>query len=74
LLDPTMASASQVFGGIVLIAGGVYQWTPLKDICLAQRQSPLCSFSGKAGSIAIHRAHCCLVYVMALIALAAVGH
>jgi predicted metal-binding membrane protein len=25
----------------VLIAAGVYQWTPLKDVCLAQCQSPL---------------------------------
>jgi predicted metal-binding membrane protein len=41
LLDPNMASASQVFGGIVLIATGIYQWTPLKDKCLAQCQSPL---------------------------------
>jgi predicted metal-binding membrane protein len=41
LLDPNMASASQVFGGIVLIAAGIYQWTPLKDKCLAQCQSPL---------------------------------
>jgi predicted metal-binding membrane protein len=41
LLDPKMASASQVFGGLVLIAAGVYQWTPLKDMCLAHCQSPL---------------------------------
>jgi predicted metal-binding membrane protein len=41
LLDSRMASASNVFGGIVLIAAGVYQWTPLKDVCLAQCQSPL---------------------------------
>jgi predicted metal-binding membrane protein len=41
LLDPKMTSASQVFGGIVLIAAGVYQWTPLKDRCLAHCQSPL---------------------------------
>jgi predicted metal-binding membrane protein len=41
LLDPMMAGTSQVFGGIVLIAAGVYQWTPLKDTCLAQCQSPL---------------------------------
>ncbi|MGH6934783.1 MAG: DUF2182 domain-containing protein [Methylocella sp.] len=41
LLDEKMASASQVFGGIVLIAAGVYQWTPLKDRCLAHCQSPL---------------------------------
>ncbi len=40
LLDSRMASASSVLGGIVLIAAGVYQWTPLKDVCLAQCQTP----------------------------------
>jgi predicted metal-binding membrane protein len=41
LLDSRMVSASNVLGGIVLIAAGVYQWTPLKDVCLAQCQSPI---------------------------------
>ena len=41
LLDPMMASSSRVFGGIVLILAGLYQWTPLKDACLSQCQSPL---------------------------------
>jgi predicted metal-binding membrane protein len=49
LLDPKMASANQVFGGIVLIAAGVYQWTPLKDICLAQCQSPLLFIQRQGG-------------------------
>ncbi|HEV7911209.1 MAG TPA: DUF2182 domain-containing protein [Methylocella sp.] len=49
LLDPKMASANQVFGGIVLIAAGVYQWTPLKDICLAQCQSPLLFIQREGG-------------------------
>src|SRR6202011_839817 len=40
LLDSQMASASNVLGGIVLIAAGVYQWTPPKDVCLANCQSP----------------------------------
>jgi predicted metal-binding membrane protein len=35
-----MASASNVLGGFVLIAAGVYQWTPRKDVCLAQCQTP----------------------------------
>jgi predicted metal-binding membrane protein len=35
-----MAGASNMFGGIVLIAAGAYQWTPLKDICLPECQSP----------------------------------
>jgi predicted metal-binding membrane protein len=41
LLTPMMASASGVFGGIVLLAAGLYQWTPLKDVCLKHCQSPL---------------------------------
>ncbi len=40
LLDPRMASASTTLGAVVLIAAGVYQWTPLKDVCLTQCQSP----------------------------------
>lgn len=40
LLDSRMTIASSLFGAIVLIAAGVYQWTPLKDVCLAQCQSP----------------------------------
>ncbi len=41
LLDSRMAISSDRLGAIVLIAAGVYQWTPLKDVCLAQCQSPL---------------------------------
>jgi predicted metal-binding membrane protein len=40
MLDPRMASASDKLGAVVLIAAGLYQWTPLKDTCLAQCQSP----------------------------------
>src|SRR5436305_10391535 len=32
LLDDRMASASNVLGGIILIAAGIYQWTPFKDV------------------------------------------
>ena len=41
LLDPRMTSASNALGAVVLIAAGVYQWTPLKNVCLAQCQTPL---------------------------------
>ncbi len=41
LLTPMMASASTVVGGIVLIAAGIYQWTPMKDACLTQCRAPL---------------------------------
>ena len=46
LLTPMMASASQPLGGIVLICVGLYQWTPLKNACLTQCQSPLFLFNG----------------------------
>jgi predicted metal-binding membrane protein len=39
-LTPTMAGANDIFGGAVLIAAGLYQWTPLKDACLRQCQAP----------------------------------
>src|ERR1043166_24186 len=40
LLTPAMAAASGVLGGVVMIAAGLYQWTPLKDACLQQCQAP----------------------------------
>jgi predicted metal-binding membrane protein len=40
LLDSRMVIASPLAGAIVLIAAGLYQWTPLNDVCLAQCQSP----------------------------------
>jgi predicted metal-binding membrane protein len=41
LLTPMMASASKILGGSLLILAGLYQWTPLKDVCLSQCQAPL---------------------------------
>ncbi len=41
LLTPMMESASNAVGGILLIMAGLYQWSPLKDTCLAQCQAPL---------------------------------
>lgn len=41
LLTPMMASANKTLGGILLILAGLYQWTPLKDVCLSQCQAPL---------------------------------
>ncbi len=41
LLSPMMASTSAVFGGILLLAAGVFQWTPLKNACLRHCRSPL---------------------------------
>lgn len=37
----TAMSASHIVGGTLLILAGLYQWTPLKDVCLSQCQAPL---------------------------------
>ena len=79
LLSPAMAIASARLGGILLIAAGIYQWSPLKQMCLAHCQSPLAflqhhgGFQRKAGkSLALgmrHGAHCigCCWALMALL-------
>lgn len=41
LLSPTMAATTPVLAGSLLIAAGVYQWTPLKRACLRACRSPL---------------------------------
>ncbi|HMA49062.1 MAG TPA: DUF2182 domain-containing protein, partial [Magnetospirillaceae bacterium] len=41
LLTPMMDGASSIFGGVLLIAAGLYQWTSLKAACLRQCQAPL---------------------------------
>lgn len=41
LLSPVMAITSPVLGGVLLLAAGVYQWTPLKHACLRKCRSPL---------------------------------
>ena len=41
LLSETMAAGNRVLAGGVLIAAGIYQWTPLKDACLAHCRSPI---------------------------------
>lgn len=41
LLSPMMSAASPLFAGAVLLAAGVYQWTPMKNACLRHCRSPL---------------------------------
>jgi predicted metal-binding membrane protein len=41
LLTPMMASASFRFGGLLLIAAGIYQWLPIKYSCLSHCRAPL---------------------------------
>lgn len=41
LLSPMLTATSSVFAGGILIAAGIYQWTPLKEACLRHCRSPL---------------------------------
>ena len=49
LLTPMMESASGIVGGFVLIAAGLYQWSPLKEACLKQCQTPLGFLMSRGG-------------------------
>jgi predicted metal-binding membrane protein len=41
ILSEAMASQSAVVAGLILVAAGLYQWTPLKQTCLRHCRSPL---------------------------------
>src|SRR5258708_5602527 len=40
-LSPMMVSSSPVLGGSLLIAAGLFQWSPIKNNCLSHCRSPL---------------------------------
>jgi predicted metal-binding membrane protein len=82
LLSPSMASVSPIFSGAVLIAAGIYQFTPLKGVCLAKCRMPLAFLltewrDGSRGSFVMglrHGLYCvgCCWMVMALLFVAGV--
>jgi predicted metal-binding membrane protein len=82
LLSPMMAITSPVVGGVLLVAAGVYQWTPLKHACLRKCRSPLGFVlnewrDGRSGAFSMglkHGAYCtgCCWSLMALILVAGV--
>lgn len=41
LLSPTTLVSGPVLGGILLIAAGIFQWTPLKDACMTKCRNPM---------------------------------
>ncbi len=81
LITPAMAVAPWL-GGILLVAAGVYQFTPLKDVCLSRCQSPFGFIltqwrEGAAGALIMglrHGAFCvgCCWVLMALLFVAGV--
>jgi predicted metal-binding membrane protein len=49
LLTSRMESATHLLAGCILILAGLYQWTPAKDACLTQCQSPLAFIARHGG-------------------------
>lgn len=82
LLSPDMRAASPIAGAALLIAGGIYQWLPIKQSCLTHCRSPLGFLStswreGRAGAVRMgltHGAFCvgCCWMLMALLFVAGV--
>ncbi|MGI9590626.1 MAG: DUF2182 domain-containing protein [Myxococcota bacterium] len=66
LLSPMLVASTPALGGALLVAAGVYQLTPLKDVCLEHCRSPAHFIAerwrpGKLGALrmgAEHGAYC----------------
>jgi predicted metal-binding membrane protein len=82
MLSTTMTATSTALNGGLLIAAGIFQWTPMKRACLKGCRSPL-SFlmsewrDGKAGAFIMglrHGAYCvgCCWFLMALLFVAGI--
>jgi predicted metal-binding membrane protein len=77
LLSESMAMANRLLAGAILLAAGIYQWTSLKEACLAHCRSPMGFLmqhwrASRLGAVAIGLRHglfcigCCWV-LMALL-------
>jgi predicted metal-binding membrane protein len=82
LLSPMMVSTSPWLGGVLLMAAGIFQWSPLKEACLSGCRSPM-SFimtrwrPGRGGALRMgleHGAYClgCCWLLMAMLFVAGV--
>jgi predicted metal-binding membrane protein len=77
LLSMAMASTSAVLGGVILLAAGLYQFTPIKSACLRYCQSPVLFLSrhwrpGAVGALRMglrHGSYClgCCWFLMTLL-------
>lgn len=77
LLTPMMESGNARFSAAILVAAGIYQWTPVKDACLRQCRGPADFLSrhwrrGLAGALRMGFHHglycvgCCWVLMLLL--------
>ncbi len=77
ILSPMLVGTNVIFGGILLLAAGLYQLTPIKHACLRHCRSPLAFFSthwrrGARGALRmglVHGAFCvgCCWFLMGLL-------
>ena len=81
LLTPMMESASPALSAALFAAAGLYQWTPLKDVCLKHCRTPIGFVlsewrDGTAGAIVMGLRHglfctgCCVAIMGLLFAVA----
>ena len=79
LISPAMVGTSPLLGAAVLIAAGIYQWTPAKHACLARCRSPLAFLlndwrDGNLGALSMGVRHglictgCCWLLMLVLFA------
>jgi predicted metal-binding membrane protein len=81
LLTPMMASGSNRLNAVLLVAAGIYQMTPLKDLCLSKCRNPVQFFMthwrpGTAGALRMgitQGAYCLGCCWMLMLLLFAVG-
>ncbi len=62
ILSPMLVGTNVIFGGVLLLAAGIYQLTPIKHACLRHCRSPLSFLSthwrrGAGGALRMGLAH-----------------
>lgn len=81
LLNEMMAATSTTLSGVLFLVAGLYQWTPLKEVCLARCRSPVGFVltewrDGPLGAIVMGLRHgmfcvgCCAALMLLLFAVA----
>ena len=77
LLSPQMTASSTILGGVIFVAAGVFQFSPLKTACLTHCRSPLAFLmtdwrNGRAGAFLMGWKHglfctvCCWLLMLLL--------
>jgi len=79
LLSHDLVITSPLLGGILLVAAGVFQWTPLRDACMSKCRSPLGFLmvvwrGGRHGALIMGLKHgancvgcCCLLMLLSFV-------